>query len=268
VSTPEPHPVPVTPIAAAPEAGDDEGSKLTLKEILGDLAAPVGVVVTTVGGLAATGVLGRVERNHTGLFQTSLALVIAGGLMLLLSRSLRRHSPDAKLESGLARYWSHVRGGSFGAGIVLAAIGVLVAVVATVSTASQTERPMITLNVDPTHLDVSATVKVSNVPSNRRMVLVVDGLTDSDSGETYNPTTVYQAYVGPDGDGRIDLPVKLRLAPGFKAVGVKAYVSEPHKDTGKAGQVCTPYPRRVSTFAEARGDVGPGCVIVALPQTS
>jgi hypothetical protein len=253
VSSPEPQPAPVTPIGPAADEDPPE-SKLSLKEIVGDLAAPVGVIVTTVAGLAATGVLGRVERNEAGLFQTSLGLVTAGGVILLLSRSLRRRG-----------VWQRVHGGSFGAGIVMAAIGVLVAVVATVSTASQTERPMITLDVDPSNLNVAATVKVSNVPSDRRMVLVVDGLTDSDSGDTYNPTTVYQAYVGPDGDGKIDLPVKLRLSPGFNAVGIKAYVSQPHKDTGRAGQVCTPYPRRVSTFAEARGDVGPGCVIVALP---
>jgi hypothetical protein len=104
------------------------------------------------------------------------------------------------------------------------------------------------------------------VPSDRPLVLVVDGLSPSDDGETYDPTTLYEAYVGPDGNGNIDIPVSLRLYRYFDAVGITAYVARPRVDAGSAGQICTPYPRRVSTTPDARNDVGPGCVIVTLPR--
>ena len=89
-----------------------------------------------------------------------------------------------------------------------------------------------------------ATVRADNVPSDRRLVLVVDGLEPSRDGETYEPTTVYQAYVGPDGNGKINIPVSLQLYRYFSAVGIKAYIARQHADAGSAGQICTPYPRR------------------------
>jgi hypothetical protein len=190
------------------------------------IAAPVGVVASAVGGLAAVGLLGRVERNDPEAFTLTVGAVVVAGVMFAFWGALQRKNESIWLR------------GLWLVAVLLAAGGIIRAAGLAVGSAGHTERPIVNVEVDPSTMDVSGKVSVGNVPSDQRLVVLVDGLKrqtikchPSDKSQwraAWKPNTLFQAYVGPDGEGKLELPIKLRLKPGrFGAIGIKAYVSKP-----------------------------------------
>lgn len=155
-------------------------------------------------------------------------------------------------------------------GLALIASGLCLATFAAIKSGAASERPVATLAYDPeAALPLTATVRVENLASDKRVVVMVDGLgEDSTTRNAWRPHTLYQAYIGPDSNGSVNQQIRLPLPDlkRFAAVGVKAY-------TGSRGAQfddtpCADYPRQVATRDQADRllKLGPGCVIMDLPK--
>ena len=105
----------------------------------GSLFAAVGAVASGVGLLAATGLLGRIERDHTVAFSIALGLTVGGTFLLALATSgIFVGEKLSKVATGLR---------AVGAAAVCG--GVIVAVVTAVATASDHGEPVIDVSVNP-----------------------------------------------------------------------------------------------------------------------
>lgn len=218
---------------------------------LPSVVAAATALVTGVGALTITGALGRVQRNHGTAFAVALAFVVVGaGLWLVSSLISTRARPI------------RIRGMTLGlrplvqvAGVALSLIGAVVGFVTTVATADDTEQPTVKVKIEEGALTLTGNATVSNLSSEDRLVVYVDGLVDAHGG--YRPTNLFQAFVGPDGDGKAsaDLDVPIPIPPGrFDAVGVKAF-------TGEAPGPCGGYQPDGSDGEER----GTACVVAPLP---
>jgi hypothetical protein len=249
-------------LSATPRKAEDDGSGPALEVDANQLAVPATALISIVASLTLTGVLGRVQRNHPEGFTLALGALILGALLAIVAAALRRGKWRWTLAHVIA-----------GCALGLSAGGLLLGTAKAVQTAGEAERPLITTSVErgkngAAWVAVSATVSVGNIPSDRRLVVLVDGLNPGRGGNYFEPETLYQAYVGPDGDGKVSIPISLQArATRYEAVGVKAYVGRQGDARGDVATVCERYPRRVSTSnAERRAKVGPGCAIVMLPR--
>ncbi len=231
------------------------------------IAGAAALIVALVGLFVLTGVVGRVQRNEATLFVVGLcAAVLAATFLVIGDRLVGGADPTPRAQR--AARWVSILAYALGmAGIVLA-------VVASVKSASTSERPVVTGSFstdDPPQF--TATVKADNLASSRRVVVIVDGLTPE--GATWRPHTVYQAYIGPDKGGSVNQSVTLRI-PGlrdYEAVGVKAYTHAMGVAPNTSGATasddtpCSTYPRQVSNESQAVRvlENGPGCVILETP---
>jgi hypothetical protein len=232
---------------------------------VGQVAAPAAALIAALVGLATATSLQEVQRNHAVLFVLALGAVTLSAVLL-----------------GVAALVGKARTGLRVVASFLAVVAVVGGLGLVTWTATEPERPLIAPTAEPDPATktvlVKADVSVDHVPSWRRLVVIVDGLTptttadsttDENPGDFYKSETVYQAYVGGSSSGQIQLPVAVRVpADKYEAIGVKAYVGAQGDAAGDLATICERYPRRVSTFKERRADVGPGCTIIVLPPTS
>src|SRR5437588_10863989 len=106
----------------------------------GSLFAAVGAVASGVALLAATGLLGQIERDHTTAFSVALGLTVGGTFAVALATSglLNKEKHPAKVVRAL------------GAGAVCA--GVILAAIYAVVTARDHGEPVIDVSVTPAKL--------------------------------------------------------------------------------------------------------------------
>jgi hypothetical protein len=92
---------------------------------------------------------------------------------------------------------------------------------------------------------------------------------------TFAAHTLQQTYVGPDGDGKFDVPVDARIPAGrFDAVGIRSWTEKDPKSGGiqdARERPCENYPRKVSYLSSPTQrsrvrEAGTGCLILPLPQ--
>jgi hypothetical protein len=226
---------------------------MTIKDNVNATALVLGVTTlfTAVGGLSATGALGRLERNEPEALAAAIVLVLLGAGMLVLA--------GIPVTSG----WLETLAILLGAGLTV--IGLGWALIASVRTASQHETPAIDVSVSDDAKKVAGTVTVGNLHSEQQFTVLVEGLKvndDDDTSKKWDVFTIGQYYVGPDGDGSVKLPVSVLVSAtaGYDAIGVKAYVDD--SDT------CGKYPRRVAgeQFKLQVEDAGRGCVVMPYPK--
>jgi hypothetical protein len=220
------------------------------------IAGAAALVVSLVGLFVLTGVVGRVQRNEAGLFVAGMGTVVVAALVLLIAEQVGPTGAPADTARG-------ARTLRIGAS-VLGTIGILLAVAASVSSARTTERPVVTGSFSSgSTTEFTATAKASNLSSSRRVIVIVDGL--SGMGANWEAHTIYQAYLGPDSDGKVDHHVTLQIPQDshYAAVGVKAYTGL--RDAAFDDTPCSTYPRQVSQPRQADrfSKQGPGCVILA-----
>jgi hypothetical protein len=205
-------------------------------------------LVTGVGALTLTGVLGRVQRNSGAAFAAAVGFVIFGAAVWLIGSMISKRARTTK--------W---RGRNIGPraavqilGVVLTLVGLFIGFLAAISTADDTEQPDVTLTLDAHARFATGAAKVSNLSSEDRLSVFVDGLADKKGGG-FESSNLYQAFVGPDGDGDAHNDIKVRVPPGrFDAVGIRAFTSPHPADCGK-------YPRKETS------EEGTGCAILRLP---
>jgi len=247
----------------------------SLRGIVGAVALIIGLV----GLFTLDGVVGRVQRNEPGWFTASLVLITLAAGCLVLAELFRPSQaddgevadadgspePDAgKTRTDRAKV---ARTGLSGFGTFLGVLVVFAAVAASIGSARARERPVVTGSLAMTpDRSFTATVSAGSLSSHDRVAVIVDGLVASD--ENFMPHTVYQAYIGPDQDGKIAHSVTLSIPrlDTYEAIGVKAYTG-PVADTDPASEdtPCETYPRQVSSQTNVVSKQGPGCVIIEVP---
>lgn len=211
------------------------------------LLAGVTTLVSTVGALTATGILGRLQRNEPDAVIAAVVLVLLGGIMYVLG--------GLPLTRGRSETFANV----LGSGLIV--VGVGWALTAGVVVTGQRESPQVAATIAADGATVSGTVKVGNVASDRSLSLLVEGLRAVDDGpQKWQVFTLAQYYVGPDSNGNVELPFTVAIpAKTYESVGVKAWTDD--EDT------CGKYPRRVASepFKRQVDVAGTGCVVLPLP---
>jgi hypothetical protein len=257
----------------------DDQANPSLRGIVGAVALILGLV----GLFTLNGVVGRVQRNEPEWFTASLVLItlaatcyLLGELLLPPQRTGDDGSSDTETNeleaptprpSRTDRARAHIRTALRWLAPIMGLCGVLAAVISSVGSTTARERPVVTGSLAATaDRAFTATVKVASLSSHDRVAVIVDGLTPADS--SFKPHTVYQAYIGPDQEGRIDHSVTLTIPhlDTYEAVGVKAYTGPvSHTSSSSEDTPCEKYPRQVSSQQDVVRQQGPGCVIIEVP---
>jgi hypothetical protein len=221
--------------------GDDKAS-------LGAIAAAGAALISGIGALTLTGTIGRVQRNNGGVFALGLGIVVFGAALWVAASVI---SPDA-------RSWT-IRGRNIGVrpafqilGVAFSLVGLIVALSGAIATADDTEQPAVKLRLDDDGKGVTGSATVANLSSEDRLTVNVDGLMRTPNNE-YDATNLYQAFVGPDSDGKASSDVAVPMpANRFDAIGIRAWTEEKPADCGDYAD-------------KAKGTTGgTGCVIIQL----
>jgi hypothetical protein len=228
----------------------------------GSLTLGLAALASVFAAFTVTGVSGRVLRNAPDQFRLAVIFVLVASILLAVS-ALPNTSGLHDLAFALA-----------GLGVLL--VGLLLGVAAAAKSASIAERPAVTAELvdDGLHLKVKATA--ANRASDTRLVILIDGLTVEKRGATttFAQQNLDQTYVGPDGEGKFDVPVDMRIPAGrFDAVGIRSWTErDPKSGTGGETQdrPCRSYPSEISSLTNRRdrrglSEAGTGCLILPLP---
>jgi hypothetical protein len=211
------------------------------------LVAGVTALFGVIGALAATGVVGRLERNVPEALIAAVLVVLLGSAMLVIA--------GLPITTGRSELFAIL------VGTGLTVIGIGWAVAAGIRDAGRSERPRLDVSVDAKESLVKGSVKAANLASHRTLVVLVEGLKPSaDESRNWDVATLAQFYVGPDGEGKVDMPLGVIVpSDGYTNVGIKAKTSD--TDT------CSQYPRRGGdeTFKDQIDEAGAGCAVLPLP---
>ena len=210
------------------------------------LAAGVTSLFGVIAALTATGALGRLERNEPDALTAAVLIVLLGAVMLVIA--------GLPVTTGRSELFATL------VGTGLTVLGLGWAIAASIEVAGQTERPEIHMAVDPKASLVKGTIKVGNMASDERFAVLVEGLNPSASDDrAWDIATLAQYYVGPDGDGKVNLPVEVLVPDGtYEAVGIRAWSGDSTR--------CRTYPRRGADedFKEQVAGARAGCVVLPL----
>jgi hypothetical protein len=209
------------------------------------LAAGVTSLFSVIGALTATGLLGRMERNEPEALLGAVLIVLLGAVMLVLA--------GLPITSGRSEIFATL----VGTGLTVVGIGWVVG--AGIRDASHSELPALTFSLDAKDSLVKGSGKVGNLASDDRFALLVEGLRPGTEGRTWDAATLAQYYVGPDGEGKVDLPVEVNVPTkeGYTAVGIRAWSGDDNS--------CRTYPRRGAGFSKEVKSTGAGCVWLRMP---
>jgi hypothetical protein len=211
------------------------------------LLAGVTALFGVIGALAATGLVGRLERNEPEALIAAVLIVLLGSAMLVIA-GLPITTDRSELFALLV-------------GTGLTVVGIGWAVAAGITDAGRSERPQLDVSVDAKESLVKGSVKAANLASHRTLVVLVEGLKPSkEGGKNWEVATLAQFYVGPDSEGKVDMPLGVIVpANGYTSVGIKAKTS----DT----ETCSQYPRRGGdeVFKDQIDEAGAGCAVLPLP---
>lgn len=240
------------------------------------LLAGVATLLVTLGGITATGLIGRLLRNEPGAAVAAFTLLLVGGLMYVFGGLPVTRGRSERTATVLAS--------------CLTVIGLGVALVASVRTFDQRGAPQVEIKfaesgtaapgtakaAEPEKAKaagaaaaesgtaVSGKVKVANLSSDRSLTVLVEGLTaGATTSEPWGVTTLAQYYVGPSSGGGVKLPIDVPIPPKtYDAVGIKAWTDD--RDT------CGAYVRRVvgepvTERKEEFAGADAACVVVPVP---
>jgi hypothetical protein len=221
---------------------------------LAALGVGAGGLATVLGGLSLTGITGRVMRNDPEAIAVGLVLVLIGATLLGAAGLPATGKPVEVIFSLI--------------GLELTMAGLIVVGVTAVGTAGQGERPLISVKLEDNGRRVTGKVTAGNLDSSARFTVIVDGITKT-SDHKPMPITLSRADIGPDGEGKVDLPIDMRVPAGrFDEVRVAGWSVDPH-----AGESDEEPPRNTPCDEGATrpqyGDKpalsGTGCVSLPLP---
>jgi|GEM_PF-4263664 len=201
------------------EEQEEEGISIRLASLV---AAAAGLV-SAIGALAATGTLGRVQRNHDLALKWAIWLVALGALAWLLGTVFKD--------------WRAILIAAAG---VLTVAGVGTGYDAAIDSVNDTEQPAIDVTLDRGALVVRGRATVANLASDESLTVAVHGAVREDRRRlTRRPrftrrwrfTRLWRSVRGPDGDGNAETAIAVGLPSGrFDAVRVRAFTG---KDPGR-----------------------------------
>jgi hypothetical protein len=218
---------------------DESGKSLNI----GALTVGVTGLVTVVGGLSLTGDAGRVIRDEPEAIGVALALVLVGAVFLAGAGLTATKGITENVLSVL--------------GLELILGGLLVGALTAADTAGRREAPAISAKLVDFGHRLTGKVTAANMGSDGRLVVFVDGLNWGNKKFTHTP--LERAYIGADGDGKVDMPIDTRIAAGrFDAVAVSGWTTEAKRSTEHD------LDKPASTAGEPCGARARGCVIIPL----
>jgi hypothetical protein len=218
------------------------------KASLGAIAAAGAALISGIGALTLTGTIGRVQRNNGTVLAIGLAIVVFGAAMWVA----------ASVISTEARSWT-IGGRNIGVrpavqiiGVVFSLVGLIVALSGAIATADDAEQPAVKLAIGEGGKSVTGAATVANLSSQDRLTVNVDGLMRTPDN-TYDATNLYQAYVGPDSDGKAVSDFVVPTPAGrFDAIGMRAWTEDKPAACGQYA-------------SKSEGTTGgTGCVIIQL----
>jgi hypothetical protein len=232
-----------------------------------------------VTGLAATGTIGRVQREYPFAFSVAIGFAVAAAAFWTFSATTaaKRQEPQPPAKR-LIKFWKWTSKPWLWLGIAAAASAVILGFVLSIQTAGKSERPTVTFAIDPATLVVSGTVKADHLRSHDPLNLWIDGLNVVATG--YKATRLSELSIGPDADGNVSHQIAVRLPPGrFDAVGVEAtiknsqpdecgsYPTQVHTQLASAARAATiaPSGEAAASPEPTKASPGTGCAILPLP---
>jgi hypothetical protein len=185
------------------ESGDTGGAG---RLDIGALSVGATALVSVLGGLSLTGTVGRVLRNDAGPITIALVLVLFGAALLVAA--------------GLPAT-GHLLTVIFSlVGLELTLAGLVITGVVGVGTAGEGERPAISGQVTDAGRRLTGKVVAGNLKSDAKFAVRVHGLVNGQRAKK----PLARATVGPDGDGKVEFPVDMRIPPGrFDGVRISAH---------------------------------------------
>jgi hypothetical protein len=198
----------------SPPTKSDSATKTEWADVVG-IAAAATAILSTIGGLAVTGALQRMQRDHGLYLVSSLSLAI-GGATLWIAFAILKPMLGGKGHWTEAELAGHLFATAF------FVIGIIVGILGMVQTQADQPRPMVSATLDPSTLALDVTASVHNLGINHKLVTVIVGLNDKPNGG-YTKTNRYLAISGPDQDGNVTQHVVYTLPKGvFSRVGITA----------------------------------------------
>lgn len=212
---PAPSPAPSSKPRPAEDGADPGGGKHGPFQALDDVKAPAVLfagVTAVLGAVAASGVLATIQREFPYWLLAGMWLVLLAGAAWAAGKVLTK----ARDRSGLAV-------------IVITfiyAIGLGIVLWAAVLTQREAPRPLIEATVKDGRL-LEAKIKAGGLHASRHLRVVVSGrptASDDPSGPP-SPTTarLYDAWLGPDSDGRVDFTLSLPIA-ALEEIRIRTWV--------------------------------------------
>ncbi|MDQ3725532.1 MAG: hypothetical protein M3335_06550 [Actinomycetota bacterium] len=199
-------------------------------------------LIAAMGGLVLTGTIGRVQRDEPELLSLAILLVVVSGVLWVAAPSFEGAKIIKRWRADVAaKRWAFVFGG----------IGFMLALGIAVNSADNSPRPRLIPTLSEDGSKLTTTIEASNLPSDRRLAFRIDLLR-----QRQTVGHVYEAYVGPDGDGNVNQTITVPLPEsGYTEIGVKAY-------TGTSAPGC-------DDFAEVLDDddllSGTACAVITIP---
>jgi hypothetical protein len=216
-----PPPAPAPGPAPAKDQVKEKDDGINLAQLTG-LGAAATTLIAIISALAVTGVLQRTQRNEGTLLGAAFICAIAAAAAWV-AISIAKPSTWRSIN----RYGTWAETGIKATAPIAFAAGIVLAILAVIQTQKLTQRPTIDARINPGPT-LEATVKASGLTADSRIVIYVDGLQEERSkpGSYGPPRTIYQAYLGPDPDGDIKVPVNLTIpASQYDAVGLRAWTT-------------------------------------------
>src|SRR3954451_8962045 len=173
---------------------------------LGALAVAATGLFTVLGGISLTGNVGRVVRSDPDAVVVGVVLVLVGAAFLAAA--------------GLPATGNFMEGVLTALGLELPLAGLLVGLIAGISSAGNGARPAVTAKLSADGTRITGSAAADNLESDGQLAVAIHGWT----GDGPNAATnIERAYVGPDSDGKAKLPFDVRIpARGFDSVTVTA----------------------------------------------
>jgi hypothetical protein len=232
------------------------------------IAAAATAMLTTISGLAVTGALQRMQRDHGFALIASLSLAVSAATVWLAFAILKPALQNSKHWDGANIVGRLVATGLFVGGIIVGILGMI-------HTQADRPRPTVSATFDPRTLKVDATATVHNLDINGRLVTLIVGLKDEPGG-TFEEQNRYVVISGPDQDGTVTQHVVYTLPKDvFSRVGVSTSTGDGDRcdytlsrTTGTTTSApAAPAEDKIRTPIEsviAQHDQ-PGCAVIALP---
>ncbi|MCW2986680.1 MAG: hypothetical protein JWR63_4250 [Conexibacter sp.] len=190
-----------------------------------------------VTGLAVTGTIGRVQRNHPQWFTASVGLAVVAGACWLFSVLVAQATREEQMAwwKRPVYFWEWTKKPWMILGIFAAVVGVLIGFFVSISSVSEAERPRVSVSIDPDTLLLTGTAKVSHLSSKEPLTVSVEGMVYR-HGVLRWRRRLAEASVGPDGDGDATQDLSVRIPPGrYDVVGVSATIKDDNQPADKCG---------------------------------